>query len=88
MEVSRALFEDEHRAAAILQAFIAINIRVKEVSGCGDLDGVDLMAQVFRPESPVLVLADLTAETGRNIQAGYHRIFMGVMAAIRNPNAP
>ena len=33
------------------------------------------------------MLADLTTETGRNIQTGYHRIFMGVMAAIRNPNA-
>ena len=87
VEVSRSLFEDEHRAAAILQAFIAVNNRVKEMSGRNDLDGVDLMAQVFRPESPVLVFADLTTETGRNVQIGYHRIFMGVMAAIRNPNA-
>jgi uncharacterized protein (TIGR02391 family) len=87
VEVSRQLFEDEHRAAAILQAFIAVNNRVKEMSGRTDLDGVDLMAQVFRPETPVLVLGDLSTETGRNIQTGYHRIFMGVVAAIRNPNA-
>lgn len=87
VEVSRQLFEDEHRAAATLQAFIAVNNRVKQITGRADLDGVDLMAQVFRPETPVLVLADLTTETGRNIQTGYHRIFMGVMAAIRNPNA-
>ena len=57
------------------------------MSGRTDLDGVDLMAQVFRPETPVLVFTDLSTETGRNIQTGYHRIFMGVMAAIRNPNA-
>ncbi len=87
VEVSRALFEDEHRSAAILQAFIAVKDRVKDLSGRSDLDGVDLMAQIFRPEAPVLVLADLSTETGRNVQAGYHRIFMGVMAAIRNPNA-
>lgn len=87
VEISRVLFEDEHRAAAILQAFIAVKDRVKDLSGRTDLDGVDLMAQVFRPETPVLVLADLSTETGQNIQAGYHRIFMGVMAAIRNPNA-
>lgn len=87
VEVSRQLFEDEHRAAAILQAFVAVNNRVKELSGRADLDGVDLMAQMFRPETPVLVLADMTTETGRNIQTGYHRILMGVMAAIRNPNA-
>jgi uncharacterized protein (TIGR02391 family) len=87
VEVSRQLFEDEHRAAAIPQAFVAVNNRVKKMSGRTDLDGVDLMAQVFRPETPVLVFTDLSTETGRNIQTGYHRIFMGVMAAIRNPNA-
>jgi uncharacterized protein (TIGR02391 family) len=87
VEVSRDLFEDEHRAAAILQAFVAVNNRVKEMSGRDDVDGYDLMAQVFRPKEPVLVLADLTTETGRNIQAGYHLIFMGVMPAIRNPGA-
>jgi len=87
VEVSRQLFEDEHRAAAILQAFVAVNNRVKAMSGRTDLDGVDLMAQVFRPETPVLAFADLSTESGRNIQTGYHRIFMGVMAAIRNPNA-
>jgi uncharacterized protein (TIGR02391 family) len=87
IEVSRQLFEDGHRDGAILQAFVAVNLRVKELSGRRDLDGYDLMAQVFRPGAPVLVLADLAEETGRNIQAGYHLIFMGVMAAIRNPNA-
>ncbi|MDX6451417.1 MAG: hypothetical protein QOH16_1466 [Gaiellaceae bacterium] len=87
VEVSRQLFEDGHRAAAILQAFVAVNLRVKEISGRRDLDGYDLMAQVFRPAQPLLELADLAEETGRNIQAGYHLIFMGVMAAIRNPNA-
>lgn len=67
IEVSRALFEDGHRAAATLQTFIAVNNRVKEMSGRNDLDGVDLMAQVLRPETPLLPLADLTTETGRNI---------------------
>jgi uncharacterized protein (TIGR02391 family) len=86
-EVSRPLFEDGHREAAIFQAFTAVNNRVKEMSGRGDLDGVDLMAQVLKPEAPVIVLADVSEETGRNIQMGYHRIFMGVMAALRNPSA-
>lgn len=45
------------------------------------------MARAFRPENPVLVIGDLATETGRNIQAGYHLIFMGAAAALRNPRA-
>lgn len=86
IEVSRPLFEQQHRAAAILQAYVAVNNRVKEMTGL-TTDGVDLMARVFRPEDPVLRLADLSTETGRNIQMGYHRMYMGVMAALRNPKA-
>lgn len=85
-EVSRELFEQGHRAAAILQAFTAVNRRVREMTGL-TADGVDLMARVFKPEDPTLLLADLSTESGRNIQMGYHRIFMGAIAAFRNPNA-
>jgi len=87
VEVSRQLFEDGHRDGAILQAFTAVHNRVREMSGRRDLDGVDLMAQVLKPDAPILRLADLDDRTGQNIQMGYHRIFMGVMAALRNPNA-
>jgi len=86
VEVARDLFEQGNRAAAVFQAYVVLNKRVRAESGLTG-DGVDLMARVFRPENPVICFADLSTETGRNIQAGYHRIFMGVMAALRNPNA-
>jgi len=86
LAVSGGLFEQEHRAAAILEAFKAVNNRVKEMSGLA-ADGVDLMARAFRPERPLLRVADLSTETGRNVQTGYHRMFMGAMPAFRNPHA-
>jgi hypothetical protein len=45
------------------------------------------MDRAFRLEHPVLTLADLSTETGRNIQAGYHQMFIGAVVGIRNPHA-
>jgi uncharacterized protein (TIGR02391 family) len=45
------------------------------------------MGAVFATERPRLVLADLSTQTGRDIQEGYRFWFMGVMAALRNPAA-
>jgi uncharacterized protein (TIGR02391 family) len=86
LAASQGLFDQQHRSAAILQAFVAVAQRVKTLSDL-HTDGVDLMARAFALKAPVLVLADLSTETGRNIQMGYHHIFMGTMAAMRNPNA-
>lgn len=86
IEVSATLFEQGNRAAAILEAFKAVNLRAKALSGL-DADGKDLMARAFRLEDPVLVLADIATETGRNVQAGYHLMFMGAVVGIRNPRA-
>jgi len=82
-EVSQRPFEAGEPAAAVFEAFKAVNKRVRELSS-SDEDGQPLMARVFRPESPVLYLTDLGDETGRNLQAGYHHLFMGAMRGIRN----
>jgi len=86
----RRRFEDGHRADAVEAAFKEINTRVKravqEASG-RELDGADLMRQAFSDKNPVLLLADLTTESGRNIQVGYMQIFAGAMQGIRNPAA-
>lgn len=34
-----------------------------------------------------MALADLTTQTGKDIQAGYRFLFMGSQQAIRNPSA-
>ena len=86
----RKRFEDGHRADAVEAAFKEINARVKrnvlEATG-RELDGADLMRQAFSEKNPVLVLADLTTESGRNTQVGYMHVFAGAMQGIRNPTA-
>jgi len=86
LAVAEQLLRDGHRAAAIFEAAKALNNRVKKMSGLSG-DGMGLMSNAFRDEQPTLVLADLTTQTGRDIQAGYRFLFMGSQQAIRNPPA-
>jgi uncharacterized protein (TIGR02391 family) len=76
----------DHLEVAIFEAMKAINMRVRELTGL-DLDGSDLMAKAFSDKEPRMLLADLTTETGRNIQAGFRFIFMGAVRGIRNRDA-
>jgi uncharacterized protein (TIGR02391 family) len=84
--VAEQLFKDGHRAAAVFEAAKALNNRVKKMSGLSG-DGMGLMGNAFKDEQPVLVLADLTTQTSKDIQAGYRFLFMGSQQAIRNPAA-
>ena len=52
-----------------------------------ELDGANLMNKAFSLEKPMIVLDDLSTETGKNIQKGYIQIFAGAMTGIRNPKA-
>jgi uncharacterized protein (TIGR02391 family) len=52
-----------------------------------DLDGSKLMGEAFADSDPPIVLADLSTETGRNVQAGFRFLFMGAVRGIRNPDA-
>jgi hypothetical protein len=45
------------------------------------------MGEAFKDDDPPIVLADLSTETGKNIQAGYRFLFMGAVRGIRNPDA-
>jgi len=63
-----------------------VKIKHQQVSG-RELDGVDLMRQAFKLDSPSILLAQLTDDTGRNIQRGYLDLFAGAMAGVRNPKA-
>ena len=45
------------------------------------------MNKAFAESDPYIVLGDLSTETGRNIQTGFHFLFMGAVRGIRNPNA-
>ncbi len=78
--------ESGHMEVAIFEAFKAINNRVKAMTGL-DEDGSKLMTHAFATENPRIILADLSTETGKNIQAGFRFLFMGAVQGIRNPDA-
>lgn len=80
---------ESHMEVAIFEAFKAVNNRVKEMTGL-NADGSDLMAKAFgddRDPNPPIRLADVSKESGRNIQSGFRFIFMGAVRGIRNPDA-
>lgn len=88
--VAEGKFKSPHFADAVLAAFKEINNRVKiEVKNQAgkELDGVQLMNFAFSPNSPLLLLGDVTNLTGKDIQTGYMFLFAGVMSCIRNPLA-
>lgn len=86
LAVAGQLFRDEHRAAAVFEAAKAVHNRVKKMTGLSG-DGAGLMGNAFKDDQPALGLADLTTQTGKDIQAGYRFLFMGSQQAIRNPAA-
>ncbi|MDA8311945.1 MAG: TIGR02391 family protein [Actinomycetota bacterium] len=70
----------------IFESFKAINNRVKEITGL-DLDGTSLINRAFADSNPVMVLADLSTQTGKNIQSGFRFLFAGAVQGLRNPDA-
>lgn len=86
LAVAEQLFRDGHKVAAVFEASKSVHNRVKSMTGLSG-DGAGLMGNAFKDDQPALVLADLTTQTGRDIQAGYRFLFMGSQQAIRNPAA-
>ncbi|MCI0541096.1 MAG: TIGR02391 family protein, partial [Verrucomicrobiales bacterium] len=87
---AKARFDAGHYADAVEAALKELNSSVKEMvkkKTGKELDGADLMYQAFSPKSPLIVLDDLSTESGRSIQQGYMEIFAGAMIGIRNPKA-
>jgi uncharacterized protein (TIGR02391 family) len=52
-----------------------------------DLDGADLVGRVFSLTDPVLILSELSTESGKNDQKGFIQILQGAYLGIRNPKA-
>ena len=83
---SESLFLDGHGTQAILEAFKAVNNKVKRRSGLRD-DGRSLMARAFDEKRPILRLNRGQSVSDLDEQEGFRFIFMGVMQGIRNPRA-
>jgi uncharacterized protein (TIGR02391 family) len=88
--VARPRYESGHFADSVEAALKEINTvvkdHVKRKTG-EEADGADLMRKAFTPNRPLIVLGDLSTDSGRNIQEGYMEIYAGSMIGIRNPKA-
>jgi len=90
VEVSKSRFETNHFADSVEAALKEVNNIVKGIvkkSTSKEYDGADLMNRAFSLQNPIIVLDDLSTETGKAIQIGYMQIFSGAMTGIRNPKA-
>ena len=88
--VAKRRFENGHYADAVLSAFREVNSCVKKIvmnKTAEELDGSSLMHKAFSPNNPIIVLDNLSIDSGRNVQQGYMEIFSGAMIGIRNPKA-
>lgn len=80
------LFDNGHFAAAVFDAFKAVEVRVRELSGI-DESGRKLMQRAFGGTAPVIDVSVEAGRAGLDEQEGFTLIFMGVMQGIRNPKA-
>jgi uncharacterized protein (TIGR02391 family) len=90
MGIAKSRFESGHYSDAVESALKLVNSSVKDIvrrKTGKELDGATLMFTAFSPNNPLIVLADLSTESGKNIQKGYMEIFAGAMIGIRNPKA-
>ena len=88
-EASAQLYLDGHQGSAILEAFKAVNNRVRDLAGSAarGKDGKGLMGHVFNVNAPVLRLNPGSSQSDQDEQEGFQLIFMGAMLGVRNPKA-
>lgn len=86
-EAARGPFNDGHRAAAVLAALIAIEVRVRDLLGGTDRLGVAVMGDAFDTDQPALAINALADGDDRDEQRGFAFIFKGAMLGVRNPKA-
>lgn len=88
--LAQTRFANGHYADGVEAALKALNIEVRNLAiarGAAPMDGPSLMHTVFSPKAPIIVLADLSTQSGKDMQQGYMEMFAGAMSAIRNPKA-
>lgn len=85
INASRALFENEHYAQAIFEAYKAVENFVQDKSGL-TLYGTNLMERVFNEENPIIKVPE-AGYYYKEVQKGFKHLFIGASQGIRNPKA-
>ncbi len=70
---------------SVLEAGLALRNVVRKRSGLSATNDSTLMGRAFGGKTPAIVLADLSTETGDNIQRGVAHLAQAIIAAVRNP---
>jgi uncharacterized protein (TIGR02391 family) len=78
-------FADGYFAEGVWKAGLALLDFVRTRTGRSELDGDALMGAAFGANAPLLRVAELATETGRNLQRGALFLGQGIVAGIRNP---
>ena len=71
---------------AVLDAVISVLDKIRAKTGL-KMDGDDLCNRAFSPNSPILLVADVSTESGRSDQLGFMLLCKGAYQSIRNPKA-
>lgn len=75
-----------HYRDAVLNAMVAVFDLLRSRTKL-DLDGSALATQALSLDKPLLILSELTSESGRNDQKGFMQILSGAFIGVRNPKA-
>ena len=90
LKVAKERFGSGFFADSVESSFKEINNIIKKIvkKEIGtELDGAQVAERALSLQNPLIELADLSTESGINIQKGYLKIFSGAMTGIRNPKA-
>jgi uncharacterized protein (TIGR02391 family) len=79
-------FMNGHYRDAVFNAIVSVFDLLRERSKLA-LDGSKLASEAFGVNSPRLLVADITTETGRSDQLGFMQMLQGAYGSIRNPKA-
>ena len=80
------LFRDGHLREAVLNSITAVFDFIRYRTGSVE-DGDRLIGKVMSMNEPLLILSELTTESGENDQKGFMQIYKGAFQGIRNPKA-
>ena len=93
VNTSKKLFEDQHYANAVNDAFVEIADCVRNLfvrlrpSDSVPTSDVTLMNTVFSENKPIIEICDRSNQSGKDTQKGFMMMISGAFSAIRNPKA-